>query len=47
MHLKLSNLPENVVQQCNLEGKSTKDGYVHVEIRQGMYGLPQGGLIAQ
>ena len=25
----------------------TKDGYVYVEIRRGMYGLPHAGLIAQ
>ena len=24
----------------------TKDGYVYLEIRQGMYGLPQAGMLA-
>ena len=45
--LKLSNLPESVVQQYNPEVKATKDGYIHVEIRHGMYGLPQANIIAQ
>ncbi|KAL7523922.1 hypothetical protein ACHAXR_000362 [Thalassiosira sp. AJA248-18] len=27
--------------------KATADGHVYVEIRRGMYGLPQAGLIAQ
>ena len=30
-----------------MEEKTTRDGYVYVEIKQGMYGLPQAGLIAQ
>ena len=45
MRLKLSNLPESVVQQYNLEAKATRDRYVHVNIRRGMYGIPQSGLI--
>ena len=47
MRLKLSDLPESVVQQYNMEAKATKDGYIHVDIKQGMYGIPQAGLIAQ
>ena len=47
MHLKLSNLPERVAQHYNLEAKSTRDGYVYVEIKRGMYGIPQSGLIVQ
>ena len=27
--------------------KTTRDGYVYVKIKQGMYGLPQAGIIAQ
>ena len=47
MGLKLSNLPKSVVRQYNLEAKDTKDSYVYVEIKWGLYGLPQAGLIAQ
>ena len=47
MRLKLSNLPDNVVRHYKLDDKVTKDGYVYVEIRRGMYGLPQAGLITQ
>ena len=32
MRLKLSDLPESVVQQYNVKAKSTRDGYVHVDI---------------
>ena len=47
MRLKLSNLPDDVVHHYKLANKVTKDGYVYVEIRRGMYGLPQAGLTAQ
>jgi hypothetical protein len=47
MRLKLSDLPEDFVKQYNLNSKVTKDGYVYIEIRRGMYGLPQSGLLAQ
>ena len=47
MRLKLSNLPESVLQHYHLEDKATLDGYMYVEIKQGMYDLPQAGLIAQ
>ena len=47
MRLKLSDLPEDFVKEYNLASKVTKDGYVYVEIRRGMYGLPQSGLLAQ
>ena len=30
MRLKLGDLPVSVVQQCNLEAKAIRDGYVHV-----------------
>ena len=47
MHLKLSNLPNSVVQHYSLAEKATRDGYVYVDIRRGIYGLPEAGLIAQ
>ena len=47
MRLKLSDLPKSVVQQYNMEAKATRDGYLHMDIRRGMYDLPQAGLIVQ
>ena len=47
MRIKLRDLPNRVVQHYNLAEKATRDGYVYVEIKQGMYGLPQEGFIAQ
>ena len=47
MTLKLADLLENEIQQYTLWYKVTKDGYVYLEIRQGMYGLSQAGILAQ
>ena len=47
MRLKLSDLLKSVVQQYNMETKSIRYRYVHVEIRRGMYGLLQAGLVVQ
>ena len=47
MHLKISDLPKSVVQQYNMEAKATRDWYVHVGIRRGVYGIPQAVLTAQ
>ncbi len=47
MRLKLSDMPEDVIEHCKLRDISTPDGYVYCEIQQGMYGLPQAGIIAQ
>ena len=45
--LKLSDIPEEIIQLYNLCNKATKNGRVYAEIRKGMYGLPQDGLLAQ
>ena len=47
MCLEQSDLPESVVQQYNLEANATKDEYIHVDIRWGIYSLMQSGIIAQ
>ena len=45
--LKLSNLLEDVIEEFGLQDKATSDGYVYVEIRKVVYGLPQAVLLAQ
>ncbi len=47
MQLKLSNMPDNIINQYELQSKATADGYVYVKIQKGMYRLPHAGLIAQ
>jgi len=43
----LDNFLEDVIKPDNLRNKAIKEGFVYVEVRKGMYGLPQGGLLAQ
>jgi hypothetical protein len=45
MKMLLSRLPEEIVDKYNL-GALAVDGWVHIEIRKGMYGLKHAGLIA-
>ncbi len=47
MNLKLTDIPQEVINEYNLAPKATKEGYVYIEVRKGMYGLPQAGLLAQ
>jgi hypothetical protein len=41
----LSRFPEEIVEKYNLKALAV-DGWVYIEIRKGMYGLNQAGLIA-
>jgi hypothetical protein len=45
MKMMLSRFPEEIVQKYNLNALAI-DGWVYIEIRKGMYGLKQAGLIA-
>ena len=40
MRLKLADVPEEVIEKYNLRYRVTKDGYIYLEIRQGICGLP-------
>jgi hypothetical protein len=46
MKMLLSRFPEEIVQQYNLNALAV-DGWVYIEIRKGMYGLKQAGLLAK
>jgi hypothetical protein len=45
MHMLLSRFPEEIVSKYNLKALAV-DGWVYIEIRKGMYGLKQAGLLA-
>jgi hypothetical protein len=45
--LKLSDIPQEIIDEYKLKEKATPDGWVYIKVCRGMYGLPQGGLIAQ
>jgi hypothetical protein len=45
MKMLLSRFPEEIIEKYNLKALAV-DGWVYVEIRKGMYGLKQAGLLA-
>jgi hypothetical protein len=47
MRLKITDIPDKIIKEYNLQELVTKDGYVYCVINKGMYGLPQVGIIAQ
>ena len=46
IRIKLSDIPDEIIREYNLEEKATKDGSIYIEANKGMYGLPQSGLLA-
>ena len=46
MRIPVKHLPDDIMEQYNL-ASLVVNGHVMVEIRKGMYGLPQAGLLAQ
>ncbi len=47
MRLKITDIPDKIIKEYNLQKLVTEDGYVYCAINKGMYGLPQAGVIAQ
>jgi hypothetical protein len=45
MRIAIALIPQEIIDQYNLMDLAV-DGYVYIEIRKGMYGLPQAGIIA-
>jgi hypothetical protein len=45
--MKLELFPEDIIAEYDLRNKVDATGSVHCKVRQGMYGLPQAGIIAQ
>jgi hypothetical protein len=45
MKMLLSRFPKEIIQKYNLNALAV-DGWVYIEIRKGMYGLKQAGLLA-
>jgi hypothetical protein len=45
MKMLLSRFPEEIIQKYNLNALAV-DGWVYIEIRKGVYGMKQAGLLA-
>ena len=46
IRMKLSNIPDKVIEEYKLREKATKNGSIYIKAKQGIYGLPQSGLSA-
>jgi len=46
IQIKLGNIPDEVINEYKLREKDTKNGSIYIRAKQGMYGLPQAGLLA-
>ena len=47
MRIKLTHIPQEIIDEYQLRDLALPDGWVFVEMGRGMYGLPQSGIIAQ
>ena len=45
MRIRVELVPTAFMDKYNLHDK-VKNGYIYMEIRRGMYGLPQAGILA-
>ena len=45
MHLKLGIISDEIIAHYNLRDLVDEDGWVYIEIRKGMYDLPQAGIL--
>ena len=45
--MKIKLFPEDIIQEYDLQNKVDAMGNIHCEVQQGMYGLPQAGIIAK
>ena len=45
--MKLDLFPQDIIDEYELRDKVDTDGNIFCEVRRGMYGLPQAGIIAQ
>ena len=46
MKIPITQIPEEIINEYKLRNKVHTDGAVYIEIRKGMYGLPQAGMLA-
>ena len=46
IRIKLGDIPDEVINEYKLREKATKNGSIYIRAKQGMYGLPQSGLLA-
>jgi hypothetical protein len=46
IRIKLSDIPNEVINKYKLRDKATKNGSIYIRAKHSMYGFPQAGLLA-
>ena len=46
MKILLAHIPDEIIAEYALKNKVHSDGTIYIDIRKGMYGLPQAGMLA-
>ena len=46
IRLKLTDIPDKIIKEYNLQSKATKDGSINLEVTKGMYGLSHASQLA-
>ena len=46
MKILLAHIPDEIIAEYALKSKVPSNGAIYIEIRKGMYGLPQAGILA-
>ena len=46
IRLKLTDIPDKIIKEYDLQKKATSEESVYLEITRGMYGLPQASCLA-
>jgi hypothetical protein len=44
--IPINLVPSESIEEYQVQDKITEDGFIYAEIRKGMYGLPQAGILA-
>lgn len=47
LHLRMKDIPADVIEHYNLKKKAMQEGIIYVKVRKGMYGLLQAEILAQ
>ena len=47
IRVSIRDIPEEIIQEYNLQSIVTDDGMIYIKANRGMYGLPQAGLLAK
>ena len=46
VRIPINLIPDEIIQQYDLTSLQDHNGWVYMEVRKGMYGLPQAGILA-